>query len=141
MKLTAEEAARDVTVLRVQGDVDGETYGALMIQAQQLVAGGTRRLVIDLTLCDYMSSAGLMVFTTIFKQMRDMNRNQADASWATKNVLDRAGEWGAERELVLVGPSPDVQRVLNMAGIPAYISIYPGVKQALTPNQDNNTSL
>lgn len=131
MKLTVQTPAHGVTVLHVQGDVDGETYGQLLVEAQQLLAGGTRRLVIDLTECTYMSSAGLMAFTTLFKQMRDMNRNQADASWATKNVLDRAGELGAERELVLVNPAPSVRRVLDMAGVPAYISIYPDVEQAI----------
>ena len=136
MILTVEEVARGTTILRVQGDVDGETYGALLVQAQQLVSGGTRRLIVDLTRCDYMSSAGLMTFTAIYKQMRDLNRNQANASWATRNVLDRAGELGAERELVLAGPTLEVQRVLDMAGLTAYISIYPGVAQALPPTKN-----
>lgn len=131
MNLDVETPARGVTLLRVQGDVDGDSYGQLLVEAQQLIAGGARRLVIDLTECAYMSSAGVMAFTTIFKQMREMNRNRAGASWATQNVLDRAGEWGAERDLVLVNPSPAVRRVLDMAGIPAFVSIYATVDQAL----------
>jgi len=131
MNLCVETPKPGVTILRVEGDVDGDSYGQLLVEAQQLVAGGTRRLVIDLSECAYMSSAGLMAFTAIFKQMRDMNRNRADASWATQNILDRAGELGAERDMALVNPSPPVQRVLDMAGIPAFISIYPTVDQAL----------
>lgn len=131
MNLTARAHNPHVTLLHVQGNVDGETYGHLLVEAQQLLARGTRCLVLELSDCEYMSSAGLMALSSIFKQMRDLTRNESSASWVTQNTLDRAGELGPMRQLVLVAPCAEVLRVLNLAGMQAYLGIFPDVTSAL----------
>ncbi len=135
MNLTAHVPAKHTTVVSVVGSLDGATYGELLVELQQRLAEGARYLVLDLSYCDYMSSAGLMTLTTVFKQMRDLSRNEADASWATKNMLERAGELGPARQLVLVNPSPDIERVLTLAGIEAYIPIYLNIELALAASR------
>ena len=131
MKLTVQAHPKHAVVLQVDGSLDGATYGHLLMEAQQLLAEGTRLLVLDFARCDYMSSAGLMALTSIFKQMRELSRNEAEASWATKNVLERAGELGPARQLVIVSPCPPVERVLTLAGVQSYIPIHQDVAQAL----------
>ncbi len=136
MNLVATPYDARATVLYVQGNVDGETYGHLMVEANALVTRGTRCLILELSACEYMSSAGLMALTSIFKQMRDLTRNEAGASWATRNTLERAGELGGARELVLVNPSSAVARVLDLAGIPSYLAMYPTLAQAIAAHCD-----
>ena len=131
MNLTARAYNKHATILHVQGNVDGETYGHLLVEAQQLVARGTRCLLLELSDCEYMSSAGLMALTSIFKQMRDLTRSEAALEWNAQNTMDRAGELGPARQLVLVAPCDDVQRVLNLAGMQSYLKIYPDLSQAL----------
>lgn len=131
MNLVAEAPSKHARVLRVQGSVDGETFGRLLVEAQQLVMQGARCLVIDLSECEYMSSAGIMALTSVFKQLRELTRSEVNASWENKNVLERAGEVGPARQLVLVNPCPPVARVLNLAGVSAYIPIFPDVAQAV----------
>lgn len=131
MNLTSEARPGHTMILHVEGDLDGATYGELLVETQQLLAYGVRYLVLDLTQCAYMSSAGLIVLTSIFKQMRDLTRNETGASWATKNALDRAGELGPARQLVLVNPSPPVERVITLAGMQSYIPIYASTELAL----------
>jgi anti-anti-sigma regulatory factor len=131
MNLTAQTQSKHATILHIEGSVDGETYGHLLVEAQQLLTRGVRTLVLELTHCDYMSSAGLMVLTTIFKQMRDLTRSESSASWTTKNTLERAGELGPARQLVLVNPNPSVERVLSLAGMQSFLPIYPNIAQAI----------
>ncbi len=131
MNLVVSSQNAQVTVLYVQGSVDGESYGQLFVEGSGLVTRGTRCLILELTECDYMSSAGLVALNSIFKQMRDLTRSETNASWATRNMLERAGELGPARQLVLVNPRSVVERVLSMAGFSSYVEIYPNLAQAL----------
>jgi anti-anti-sigma factor len=134
MKLSTETPSRHVGIVHVQGDVDGETYGQLLVEAEQQLARGTRVLLLNLTDCAYMSSAGVMALTSIFKQLRERARSEDAASWATKNTLERAGELGPPRQLALVNPCPSVARVLELAGLSAFIPVYRDLSDALTAN-------
>jgi anti-anti-sigma regulatory factor len=131
MRLAAAPHSKEVVVLEIEGSVDGDSYGQLLVEAQGHVARNVRVLAFDLSHCTYMSSAGIVVLTTLYKQMRELNRSEASASWATKNVLERAGELGPQREIVLVNPTPAVRQVLDMAGIPSYIPVYASVQDAI----------
>jgi len=131
MNLTSAELPRHIAVLSVQGSFDGATYGQILVEGEQLVTRGARVLILDLTECEYMSSAGLMTLTLLWKRMRALQRAENDAAWETQNVLARAGVLGYRRQLILAGARPDVLRVLNLAGMPAYIEMYPDVPTAL----------
>lgn len=131
MILTAQAHGKHAAVLYLQGDVDGETYGRLLVEAQQLVTRGARILLLELSQCEYMSSAGLVALTSIFKQMRDLSRSENSASWETKNTLERAGESGPPRQLALVNPRLAVQRTLTLSGMQAFLPIYPDIATAM----------
>lgn len=137
MTFTLQALDKHTTILHIHGSLDGATYGELLVEAQQILAQGVRYLVLELSDCDYMSSAGLMTLTSIFKQMRDLTRSESGASWATKNTLERAGELGPARQLALVNPCPEVERVITLAGMQSYIPIYVSTEQALA-NQFHN---
>ncbi len=132
MRLSAALYSTYATVLSVNGDIDGDSYGAVLVEAEQLLARNTRLLVVDLTDCAYMSSAGVVVMTTLYKRMRDLTRSEASASWATKNVLERAGELGPPRALGIANPNPAVLRVLEMAGIPSFIPVFATAQDAIS---------
>lgn len=137
MNLTSQALDKHTTIVYVHGSLDGATYGELLVEAQQILAQGVRLMILELTDCDYMSSAGLMVLTGIFKQMRDLTRSESAASWATRNVLERAGELGAPRRLALVNPRPDVERVITLAGMQSYVPIYRTVAEAMANPSQN----
>lgn len=130
MTLDVLPETKYVAVLRVQGDIDAESSGRLMVEVQGLLARGVRVVMLDLTECAYMSSTGLAALSSIFKQMRDLTRAEAEASWAVKNTLERAGELGPTRQLLLVNPNASVRRVLSLAGIETFITIYANLTQA-----------
>ncbi len=54
--------AQDVTVLSLSGPLDGHTYDQLGTKLDRLIMNGITRIVIDLSGCDYVSSAGVGVF-------------------------------------------------------------------------------
>lgn len=135
MMLTTFPQTKYATTLCVRGALDGETYGQFVVEAQHLLAHNTRLLIVELSECEYMSSAGLLALTSLFKQMRELTRNETSATWATKNVLERAGELGPPHKLVIVNPRPAVERVLELAAMTAYIPMYPDVASALNAEQ------
>ena len=53
-----EEGSVPVTVLRIQGDVDANTYKDLQDQATKIIEGGADNILLDMADVEYMGSAG-----------------------------------------------------------------------------------
>lgn len=62
---TTEAGRVDVTVLRVEGQLDGQSYQNLIAKARELFDEGARDFVLDLTDLTYISSAGLVALHSI----------------------------------------------------------------------------
>jgi anti-sigma B factor antagonist len=57
-------------VLEVGGEVDLSTAASLRTRIDEIVDGGTRRLVVDLTAVGFMDSSGLSALVAGMKAMR-----------------------------------------------------------------------
>ena len=66
-----EEAAGAVTVLAPHGRIDTQTAKTLETAVLGVVAAGGRRLVVDLSGVDYISSAGLRVILLGGKRLKE----------------------------------------------------------------------
>jgi anti-anti-sigma factor len=97
-----------VTVIAVAGSVDSATAPALVAAFRENVAGGRIRIVGDFAGVDYTSSAGLRALLETVKEARQ-----------------RGGD------LRLAAVSPDVRRVLELAGFTSILKLYAGVDEAV----------
>ncbi|MCE9646447.1 MAG: STAS domain-containing protein [Chloroflexi bacterium] len=70
IKITTENAQVPVTVIAVTGNIDTSTFEPFMSKTRELIDGGARHLLVDLTNVPYMSSAGLRVLNAMFNQLR-----------------------------------------------------------------------
>jgi anti-anti-sigma factor len=125
--ITQEEGRVPVTVLHVNGKTDSESAKKLQEKAMEVIDGGARYLIFDLSKIPYMSSAGLRVLQEVFNKLRevapdesdkDMHRHIADGSYALPN-------------LKLVNPTPEVTEVLKMSGFDMLVSIEKDLQKAL----------
>jgi len=69
MDFDFDELRKDVLVINVDGELNGETSGELIEQLQQLIDTGIKRIVVDCTLLEYISSSGLATLTRLHKRM------------------------------------------------------------------------
>ena len=54
-----------VTVIKLDGELDGQNYQDLINKARDLYQSGTRNFLIDLSDLTYVSSAGLVALHTV----------------------------------------------------------------------------
>lgn len=107
MKLDTE--TRDgVLVIKAEGDLTAATSGPLEELVRSEIAGGSRRIVIDLEGVRYVASAGLRVFMI-----------------AAKTI-------GPDGRLLLAGANAAVRQVLDMTGLSGIIGVYATAAEAVT---------
>ena len=64
IRITKQEWRVSVTIMHLSGNLDASNYIEVIEKAQELYAGGTRDVLIDLSGVPYVSSAGLMSLHT-----------------------------------------------------------------------------
>lgn len=67
-----ESRVQGAVVLALTGRVDSTTSAALEHHLAGLTAAGERRLIVDFSGVDYISSAGLRVMLALAKRVRDL---------------------------------------------------------------------
>lgn len=82
-----------VTVVAPMGRIDSTTSGELDAKLQALAAAGQRRVVVDFSGVEYISSAGLRVLLTLAKRTRDTGGKLALSALdsSVRQVFDLAG--------------------------------------------------
>lgn len=105
INLNLAQARMPVTILSVEGDVDGSNFKELVDKAQAAIKADARPLLLDLTLVKYMSSAGLLAVQAINGMVRG--------------------------ELRVLNPQPHVDRALELAGFKQFLQIYSDRDSAL----------
>ena len=135
MTITQEHGTLPVTVLHVQGKLDGSNYESLVDEAQKLYASGTRHLVMDLEKLTYLSSAGISALHRVALLFQGRQRNELEEGWNAFHAISRDRDDGLQKHVKLLNPSQPVAKVLQMVGFDAYFEIFTEIKQAVTSFQ------
>lgn len=107
MEITVERQGACV-IARVDGRLDGTTMQEAERELVSLIEQGERRLLLDLTYMEYISSAGLRVVLSAAKKMR-----------------------AAGGSMALFGLSANVQEIFRLSGFNKIFSIYATKEEAL----------
>jgi anti-anti-sigma factor len=127
ISVSTEKARVDVTVLHVHGNVDSGTYEAFQKQAEDLIDGGARNLLIDLSHTAFLSSAGMRALNHLFYRLRELEPESTDDEM--KQGI-RAGTFHSAH-LKVAGANKDIRQVLEVTGLDMYIEVFPDVQTAL----------
>jgi anti-anti-sigma factor len=114
IKVSTEKGRVSVTVIHIDGNIDAATQGAFLAKAQELIQGGSRHILLDLSHTPYISSAGLRAMNEIFNDLRSLN---PDANLSEEDVKKglASGTYKSPH-LKLLNPSKDIQSILKATG-------------------------
>jgi anti-anti-sigma factor len=127
--LTTAQARIPVTVLHLQGKLDGSNYKELINKAQELMQGGTRALLVDLAGVDFMSSAGMVALLSIAKLLK--GQIVEEEGWSLLHSAGRELSHGRQNLLKLCSPQPRIAQALEIAGFDLVFDIFSDSSQAL----------
>lgn len=120
-----------VTVIKVDGQLDGQTYQDLIGKAQELYQAGARDFILDLSDLTYISSAGLVALHSIALLAKGEQVPDPEHGWAAYRSLDRTTTDGVQGHVKLVNPRDEVRNVLHMVGFTDVFEIYSDLDQAV----------
>ena len=132
MEITVEQIQEPaVTVMRLDGQLDGSNYRSVIAKASDLYGQGSRRLIVDLRSLSFMSSAGLTALHSMALQFSGEPPVDPDSGWEALRTVGRARDAGIKHQVKLVAPQPSVANSLEITGMDAMFDFYPDVQSAV----------
>lgn len=120
-----------VTVLKLDGQLDGQNYQELISKARELYESGTRDFLLDLSDLTYISSAGLVALHSVALLARGEELPDTEGGWSAYRSLGRSSEAGVQRHVKLLNPRSEIKDVLDMVGFGNVFEIYTDLDQAV----------
>jgi len=107
MEIHYNELDNGIGLIRLSGKLDIIGTGEIETKFVGYSSGDKVRMVVDLSEVDFLASIGIRLLTL-----------------TAKSVVNRGGK------MALLNPTPEVQHVLEITGIPAIIPIYSHLESA-----------
>lgn len=120
-----------VSVIKLDGQLDGQNYQDLIAKAQELYKAGTRDFLLDLSDLTYISSAGLVALHSVALLSRGEQLPDTEGGWSAYRSMGRSAEAGMQKHVKLLNPRSEVLGVLDMVGFSNVFEIYTSLDEAL----------
>jgi anti-anti-sigma regulatory factor len=120
-----------VTVIKLDGQLDGQNFQELIAKAQELHQTGARDFLLDLSDLTYISSAGLVALHSLALLARGEELPDMEGGWAAYRSMGRSNEAGVQKHVKLFNPRNEVQGVLDMVGFSSVFEIYADRQEAV----------
>lgn len=120
-----------VTVLKLDGQLDGQNFQDLIAKAQELYKAGSRDLLLDLSDLSYISSAGLVALHSIALLLKGEEVPDPEGGWSAYRSMGRSSEAGIQRHIKLLNPREEVKGVLEMVGFDRVFEVHTDLDQAV----------
>lgn len=120
-----------VTVIKLEGQLDGQTYQELISKAREAYAAGWRDFLVDMADLTYISSAGLVALHSIALLTRGEELPDTEAGWAAYRSMGRSKETGMQKHIKLLNPRAEVQSVLDMVGFGSVFEVHTDLDEAV----------
>ena len=131
ISVTKKAGRVEVTVLHIEGQLDGQSYQNLIAKAKELYGAGSRDFLLDLTDLTYISSAGLVAFHSVALLVRGDALPDTDQGWSAFRSMGRSTEAGMQAHVKLLNPKDEVRSVLDMVGFTTVFEIFTDLDQAV----------
>lgn len=120
-----------VTVIKLDGELDGQNYQDFIAKAKDAHAGGAHYFLIDMSDLTYVSSAGLVALHTVALMARGEALPDPEAGWSAIRSVGRAASSGVQKNVKLFNPRDDVKNVLDMVGFSGAFEIHTDLDTAV----------
>ncbi len=128
----SKEAGRvEVTVLRLEGELDGQTYQDLINKAKEVFAAGSRNFLLDLSGLTYISSAGLVALHSVALLAKGEELPDTESGWSAYRSVGKTSESGIQKHVKLLSPREEAKSVLDMVGFDRAFEIHDDLDKAV----------
>ncbi len=129
--ISQQKGKSPVTVIQPHGDVDASNYTELINKVKELLNGGARDFVIDLSDVPFMSSAGLVALHSIAILLRGEKPVDPQSGWAALKAMDRSRDLGMQPHVKLLGPQQYVAETFDKAGFTQFFEVFKDLNTAV----------
>lgn len=120
-----------VTVIKVNGQLDGQSYQDLIGKARELYDTGARDFILDLSDLTYISSAGLVAIHSIALLVKGEDLPDPESGWSAYRSIGRTSAAGLQTHIKLLNPREEVKNVLDMVGFGNVFQIFTDLDEAV----------
>jgi anti-anti-sigma regulatory factor len=120
-----------VAILKLEGQLDGQSYQELIAKAQELYNAGARDFLLDLSELTYISSAGLVALHSVALLARGEALPDLEGGWSTYRSMSRTSEAGLQKHVKLLNPRSEVLNILDMVGFGNVFEIFTNLDEAV----------
>ena len=131
INISHEQGKAPVTVIKVAGQLDGQTYQKLIASAQEVIKAGSKNILLDMGELTFISSAGLVSLHVIALLLRGEAMPDLDHGWAALKSVNKSRESGMQQHVKLLNPRSEVVNVLDMVGFSTFFEIFDDKQKAL----------
>jgi anti-anti-sigma factor len=129
IKVSTENGRVPVTIIHIDGHLDSSSSAQFQKKAEELIKGGARHILVDLTHSSYVSSAGFRVLNQIFK---DLNAIHPDSNLSAGDMKKGVNDGTYKSPyLKLLNLSEQTRNVFTATGFDMYLEEYDDLKKAL----------
>lgn len=120
-----------ITVIKLDGELDGQNYQELISKARELFSAGARDFVLDLSDLTYISSAGLVALHSVALLVKGEELPDTEQGWSAYRSMGRTSASGVQSHIKLLNPREEVRNVLDMVGFGNVFQVYTDLDEAV----------
>lgn len=120
-----------VTVIKVDGQLDGQSYQDLITRAREAYEAGWRDFLVDMTDLTYISSAGLVALHSLALMLKGEELPDTESGWAAYRSMSKTSSAGRQVHIKLLNPRSEVRSVLDMVGFTSVFDIFTDLDEAV----------
>ena len=129
--ISQEQGRVPVTVMHLEGQLDGQNFEELIRKAREVHNAGARAILLDMDALTYISSAGVVALHTIALMLRGESVPDPQQGWAALKSMDRTRDGGLQENIKLLNPRPEVKSVLEMVGFTGFFEVFSDLREAI----------
>ena len=129
IKVSTQNGRVPVTIIHVDGNLDSATFDMFQKKADEVIKGGARYILVDLTHSPYVSSGGLRAIHQIFKEL---NAIHPDATLNDEDI--KKGIYNGTYKspyLKVANLSKESKFAFKTTGFDMYIESFDDTKEAI----------
>jgi len=119
-----------IALLNVVGRLDGSNYTQLVEKAKSLLASGSERIILDLSGCSYLSSAGLFALHNIALMAHHIDPLNQEDGWGALRSMANDKRLLKDRFKIVNAPEK-IMHSLEISGLSNLYDTYPDMHGAL----------
>jgi anti-anti-sigma factor len=120
-----------VTVVKVDGQLDGQSYQDLINKAREAYQAGWHDFLVDMTDLSYISSAGLVALHSLALMLKGEELPDTESGWSAFRSMSKTSGAGRQTHIKLLNPRSEVKSVLDMVGFTAVFDIFTDLDEAV----------